>query len=186
MFLSFEKPYILFIHVSKTGGTSLYEWLKNYKVVDYLNDHVSYRDAEIILNRYINLNEYYKFSIVRNPYDRAYSAFVHDKKRGYSGTFEDCLKFRKNRTATFLTEGIDEIFKYERYNEMVEKIKNKFGFEGEPIIFDNNTVNTDYDVYPLQDFKYVKIYEKNKHLVPLINKIYADDFRNFDYKMLCW
>jgi hypothetical protein len=73
---------ILFIHIPKTGGTYIENKLKKYdeyNLFGYSNDfqsylqHFTYIQYIEILKTQINV--YNKFTIIRNPYDRLYSAY---------------------------------------------------------------------------------------------------------------
>jgi len=87
----------------------------------------------------------------------------------------------------YIKGGHFEAFKYEEYPQVVQHFKDKFGIKGEPEIENrNNSVNTNEPVYPLKELKYLKIYENNRKLGSIVNELYAEDFKNFDYKMLPW
>ena len=88
MVLSDAKKF-LFIHIPKAAGTSVRSALEPYAVTDYLAysrgiedyigrqrrfpPHVSYVGAAKVLK--VNLNEYYTFACVRNPWDRYVSMY---------------------------------------------------------------------------------------------------------------
>ena len=131
-------------------------------------------------NNRINLKNYYKFSIVRNPYDRAYEGF---KFLGSNDNFEDFLKnnrFKKpdrvylDTMTQYLDGELNSVFKYEDYIETLSFIKMKFSFDN------------DLKKFPVvEKFKYSSIYEENKRLISLVNEIYYDDFKNFEYSPIC-
>lgn len=73
---------LLFIHIPKTGGTYIENKLKKYdeyNLFGYSNvfqsylQHFTYIQYIEILKKEINV--YNKFTIIRNPYDRLYSAY---------------------------------------------------------------------------------------------------------------
>lgn len=99
--ISHEYKYI-FIHIPKTCGQTIKasmpydlkescEWFglknldsrcfKNYKFRNLY--HLSYKEIEEIYP-YINTNEYFIFTFVRNPYDRLYSTYLYLKKHSLS------------------------------------------------------------------------------------------------------
>ena len=80
----FDKYKLLFIHVPKNAGTSLEEWLKIDKKFWHKNvdgfelDHLT---AKEYVKRFPKeFRDYFKFGIVRNPYDRVVSEFLHKKR----------------------------------------------------------------------------------------------------------
>lgn len=68
----------LFIAIPKTGTTTVGSALKKYsaKVKRYKGDqHVSYNFLKENMKPTINFDDYFKFTIVRNPWDRLVSVF---------------------------------------------------------------------------------------------------------------
>ena len=66
----------IFIHIPKTGGNSIYEALFNKKS----NGHIRYSQYEKKNRK--KFQEYFKFAVVRNPWDRLVSAFYFLKNGG--------------------------------------------------------------------------------------------------------
>lgn len=112
---------ILFIHVPKTGGSTINHFLSSelFKEKDndplhqkkpFLNIHSTYKD---FLKKYkdYDLESFFKFTCVRNPYDRALSAYLYfqyaikKRKLHYSElkflSFEDFLTLGPNDTSGF-------------------------------------------------------------------------------------
>ena len=72
-----HKEKILFIHIPRTGGSSVEKYFSfsgdsNLKKIDTAQ-HVTLKEY---CDSYENLDEYYKFSIVRNPWDRLVSWYI--------------------------------------------------------------------------------------------------------------
>jgi len=83
-----HKHQCIFIHIQRTGGTSIEHWFLNHTMWDENPSlkHLTAPQAKLIYKDY--WNDYYKFSIIRNPYNRFVSMFK------YRNHF--CLKLDKN------------------------------------------------------------------------------------------
>ena len=79
MFIDNDLVKIAFIHIPKTGGTSIGDVLKvNYgghQCIQYNRHHT----LSELLHKYPKCNEYIKFSVVRNPWDKMVSQFEYSK-----------------------------------------------------------------------------------------------------------
>ena len=86
---------ILFIHIPKTAGSSITKILQknnldNWKREKILNHH----DPLFLIERNNDLSNTFKFSIVRNPYKRAFSHYKHIvQTRNVVMTFYDYLMY---------------------------------------------------------------------------------------------
>jgi hypothetical protein len=74
---TFDKHKTIFFHIPKTGGNSIYESLFSKEVWGHRD--VSY--YRFVFGRK-KFNRYFKFCLVRNPYQRVYSAYCFLKKGG--------------------------------------------------------------------------------------------------------
>lgn len=78
MFVS-EKDKFIFIHTPKTAGSSIHIFFKDYYCLKGKDRQdpippIHHMKAKLFL-KYNNLNSFYKFAFVRNPFDRLVSAF---------------------------------------------------------------------------------------------------------------
>lgn len=97
---------IVYIHIPKCAGSSVKFWLKHVcdKKAVSRGGHPTY---EYYSNKY-NIEEYYKFTIVRNPFDRLVSAYNYLKRGGRGGKHD--------------TRASEELKTY-NFNQFVEKIE---------------------------------------------------------------
>jgi len=76
----FHEYKCVFVHIPKTAGLSVAYTLFG----DYCTAHLAVRDYQIVLTR-SEFNQYFKFTFVRNPWDRLYSAYTFLKRGGLHG-----------------------------------------------------------------------------------------------------
>lgn len=109
----------IFIHIPKTGGTSVETFfmpsetdrMRNlYRSTSLQSDNEAHLKFYHLQIQYphLNFDEYFKFTVVRNPWDRVVSNFFHSKR-------EHRQDLRK-----FLGFGMSEDF---TFNEFVEKLQ---------------------------------------------------------------
>lgn len=194
----------IFIHIPKTGGTALSEILleggaasiepdEKYKIghrKDQSLVHMTFQELSKDLNS--SFEDYYKFTIIRNPWDRAVSLWASKfKNKGWS--FVQFLNIIENKDQKILDKVfinhnigrsmirpqhdfvfinnknmLDKVYRFEDFENSVEHIKNKLGFEKE-IEKINASKRTHYSDY---------YNEKTKRQ---IEKIYKKDIITFDY-----
>jgi hypothetical protein len=158
----------VFIHIPRTGGVCL-KWALNAKIqnLDYMNshDHSPARARKLLLGDAI-WNRIYKFTIVRNPWDRTVSLYHHHKT---NLSFEDWLKTTNvNQTDFFQDDNVDlvnDVFQYEFYIESIPIICERAGWPPLQLIKVNASIrDSDYRTYYTSDTKDM-VYIQNKSLV---------------------
>lgn len=73
---------VIFIHIARTGGTTIEKWFVNqdYWHINSNEKHLSAIAAKKLYRVY--WEDYYKFSIVRNPFERFRSLFKNGERYG--------------------------------------------------------------------------------------------------------
>ena len=153
-----HKRKIIFIHVPKTGGTSIERTLNlmngrnGYGVIKHAAfQHFCWNEFKELLGEDI-YNKYFKFSIVRNPYQRIISEYFWCDIPGIgfksNQSMDDFLNYAEEIVSkqnwyetiyhdhfipqtTYLFDNndnlmIDKLFRFEKYQEVCDFLKKKF------------------------------------------------------------
>jgi hypothetical protein len=190
----FDNHKCIFVHIPKTGGISIKKSLFGIRG----GAHRRLRNYKILYNEK-EFSNYFKFSFVRNPWDRVVSAYEFLKAGGINEadrrwTEEVLSQF--NSFNDFIvgwlaeTEGygeihfmpqyeficlggtkpqVDYIGRFEQINKDFTKICNKIGVQKE--LSDNNKSSRHSD--------YKKYYTKETEEV--VEEVYSEDIRMFGY-----
>ena len=197
-----KKLKLIFIHIPKTGGTSIEYALDLYGKIENTcgvkgskaMQHFTWIDYEQFFSeriRHIPYNNYFKFSIVRNPYDRLISeyywcavpgiGFKNDQSfNDFVNTVENIVKNKNFKETVYHDHFIpqhhfiyksdklvvNKLFKFEKFNEIIIFLKQKYKI--------NNLPHTQYQKYDKINLNY---YQKLK-----IYNMYKKDFKLFGYK----
>jgi len=103
---AYNKKYeCIFIHIPKTAGTSILKLLNNNKIPRYHGFWFEYQKRSPHC-----FNDYYKFSFVRNPWDRTVSTFFYLRK------------LIENSNTAFIPKNLA---KYETFDDFVNLFLNK-------------------------------------------------------------
>lgn len=179
-----------FSHIPKTGGTSFREVLKVIPHTEVITPpHIS-------LDGFGDIDNYFLFTIVRNPYTKFMSRFFHDKRKGYNGEIDQyCKRYPHNmleyrRQTFFIHHGkrdnryINFIGKYENYQQDIKTILNKLD-TSTPSIFPHLNKNTIYNRQPnlKQEQYYITLLRKKPNVVEFIQKTFERDFNELGYEM---
>lgn len=190
----------LFLHLPKTGGTSINKFLNNKfknNERDFGHPYLLEYTYDEKTDRYSNLDDYFKFTIVRNPYDRLVSAFFYIKK--YS-KFPLDISFRKqweleNDTfESFVIEKLPIILDDKDIRPRHFKPQVDFGTADLDYIGSFTTIQDDMNFIcdhigtKRQDLPHInssvhKNYEEyyNKKTLDIVKTLYFNDFNNYDH-----
>lgn len=191
-----HKLRFIFIHIPKTSGNSLSLFLK-----DFIDNDVIQRSSKMGEKQGISIlcektrmdikhanityyektycekiNDYFKFTIVRNPYDRILSFYFWSKgKKNQTFDRNEFIKFIKENNS-FQYKYINKTIHIIHFENLIDELKNIECFK--------NIVN--FNNYPTLNAssnskeKYNKIYDKE--LKDLVFNKYKKDFELFDYE----
>jgi len=191
-----HKLKFIFIHIPKTSGNSLSLFLKDFidnKVLqkssnmgekqgisilcEKKKECIKHVDIKYYENTYgEKINDYFKFTIVRNPYDRMLSFYFFSKGKNNQ-------KFKRNQYINFIKKNesfqykyIDNTFYIIHFENLINELKNIECFK--KIVDFNNypTLNASSN----SKRNYNEIYDKE--LKDLVFNKYKKDFELFGYE----
>tara|TARA_Y100000287_G_C14219655_1_gene355521 strand:+ start:1145 stop:1714 length:570 start_codon:yes stop_codon:yes gene_type:complete len=173
-----------YVHIPKTGGTTIKNLLKE------VDGNLSLQNHSPITS--INNEDIFTFTFVRNPFTRFMSLYYHECRK-----VKDTIQLRK-----FVEDVTDNYFLYMPQSYYVNEDKSNLSFVGkyESFIDDLNFVlkqfniqhkiphlnrNPIYDKHPHlnSDKYYSQILSQEKWVVEWIRERYKDDFKIFNYGM---
>lgn len=176
-----------FVHIPKTGGTSISHVLKTQENTTNPAGHDSLRILEY------NLSEYFKFSLVRNPFTRIASAYFHEIRKTEHMSFEHFLQNANEYDLWFLNQSyythecgssdkeMSYVGRYENYNEDVSYLFNKLDIDENIPHMNRNPM---YDKHPnLNQQKFYKHLYSEEWMKDWVRERYYNDFKIFNYGM---
>jgi len=208
--ISFKKQ-LIFIHIPKCAGSSVEDALgidykagmrsrygirckqmkvkgiENLSGIEKLyaeNTSPQHLSASMLKKMLPNeFEQYTKFTIVRNPYDRLVSEYYYTNKV-HDLTFNKFIKNVFNlsefeRNTKFDSHlNTQKSFVYDKHQLLVDKI---FHFEQIENVFDWLNVPMTHENSSIRPSSYMHLY--TPELLQLVNYMYQDDFTAFGYEM---
>lgn len=179
-----KKHKLIFIHVPRTGGTSIVNSLGLRRQ--------SHTGSKILLNKKEEFEDYLSFAVCRNPYDWVVSVYFHflndkkhsnyDRKLVNEYNFQDTIKILKEeryRLKHPFWNGQAQYVCVMQDNILVDKLLRFENLEKE--FYDLTHLHLNH-LNGSEREKDWRIYYDDKTLEH-INKIYSQDFRIFGYKV---
>ncbi len=176
-----------YVHIPKTGGTSISQVLRVQPNTTNPAGHDSLRILEY------NMMEYFKFTFVRNPFTRIASAYFHETRKTQHMSFEHFLKNANAYDLWFLnqsyyTHQIDSndkemtfIGRYENFKEDTDYVFNKLNIKEDIPHINRNPI---YEKHPnLNQHKYYKYLYSEEWMKEWVRERYYNDFKIFNYGM---
>jgi len=177
----------IFVHIPKTGGTSITNAL-NIK-------HHNHKMAKELKQENDDWNDYFSFSVVRNPWDRMVSLYFYYKnnneysnykiKNDIPSTFSDFIyefnEKKRNWYTIFYQQQADwlyddeqnllvnQICRFENYKEDVEKIFKKLNIK-KKLLHERRSVHEHYKTY------------YNEETINIVKNLFEKDIILFGYE----
>lgn len=176
-----------YIHIPKTGGTSITHFLKEKEICHTITGHDSIRAFDV--------ENYFIFTFVRNPFTRIQSAFYHGLRKGLCKNDFGHFLLNSNPNDLWLlpqtyfinagkaqNKNVSFIGKYENFQNDFTKVLNQLGIEGSEIPHLNR--NPLYNKHPnLNQEKYYKLLYTEEWMKDWVRERYKDDFKQFNYEL---
>lgn len=169
-----HKYKFIFVHIIKTGGTSIEKFFRGRK------DHKSASKIKKQLGENI-WNEYFKFTFVRNPFEKIVSQYHYNRHKWglKDSTFKEYVKTWSDgqKISTFpqlnlfyIDEKLDFIGRFENFQEDFNIVCDKIGIPQQQLPHKNKSKHKHYTEYYDEETKQI-VAEK-----------YAKDIEYFGYK----
>lgn len=178
MAVSTRSPRTLFIHIPKTGGTSVTKWLMN-NVVGYnrvIGKHSKMNEHQISDDTFV-------YTMIRHPYNRVISGYnYHCGLWGgqFKGSFiewweTDLSEIARESQSAYVTDRLDYFIKLEKQQFQFRKIMEMFKSKN----------SLDHENKSGRDKKYPEFWRANipQNIQREIHLIHKDDFDRFGYEV---
>ena len=131
---------IIFVHVPKTGGSSITYTLRD------LFEHVSDRTHETLWDLCDRHNEYFKFCTVRNPWEMCVSWMSWHHTHGVIKTLEEAV-CKVEPPSKFGLRQMSFVMRFERLHQDFATLCDLIGIERRELLHLNQSAHEDYRSY---------------------------------------
>jgi hypothetical protein len=176
-----------YIHIPKTGGTSITEILSQVDGTETIMSHGT-------INELGNIEDYFIFTFVRNPFTRLASWYDHIQRDTKSQSFSNFLKsidtldYLYFPQTYFTNHGktdkkkISFVGKYENFSNDLNFVFKKLNINNTAIPHLNK--NSMWEIHPnLNTQKLYKFYYNDGWMKEWVREKYKDDFKIFNYEL---
>lgn len=187
-----EKYNYIFFEVAKSGSRTVVKYLRKYGEVTFEKDRISLERLKKKLKK--TYEEYYKFSIVRNPFSRLVSCYVNKVVKYKDPNLKRWLSTCKDKNFEFFVgfvsqhninkcnrhirssdslvpQDVNYVGKLENFDRDFKYIIEKIGIEYNKVITRNKSIYTQ----PWKKYYTPQIKEK-------VEIIYKEDIKRFGYE----
>ena len=172
---------LIFVHIPRTSGTSIEVALQGYPVPDAFKH---YKSSMIKCMLSDSWDSYFKFTVVRNPFDRVVSLYHSEHYRNINAlTKKPLIDFLHTFTeyhplheygftqSDYIDEDMDLIIKFEDREAGLNELFEKTGIKVDPDIRERKTARPET---PYQDF-----YDDKTR--GMVEYLFNNDFSKFNY-----
>jgi hypothetical protein len=183
MLLIMKYNKVLFIHIPKTGGTSISSFLESNNMDSWIRKYPARHDPYHFMQQVNNITpDVFSFSVVRNPYTRAYSYYKHfNYQNQLNVSFEVFLNYIKDKVSFQRTPMIifpQSYYLFDTNNQIslskIYRFENLQEFEKD---FNTKLTCLRKGMYNKED--YYRDYTKEN--ISLVKDIYFEDFKILNY-----
>lgn len=181
---------VLFIHIPKTGGVSIGNFLSQNKMDNWKREYIfNHHDPLFLLEAKNDLSNTFIFSVVRNPYTRIFSHYQNTKNaKRINLSFNEFLRYIRYNGNVFLVPAFYPALPLVWYNQSfylhnnngqmaVNKIYRFEALSEFETDFNTKLAVKNVGRYTKQD--YLSCYTQQN--INLVKQIYFEDFVRFEY-----
>ena len=185
-----DEHKVIFIHIPKNAGTSIETYFANESVRIQPRKHADIHEIKRDFKN--SYNNYKKFTIIRNPYDKMVSWYFYLKRN--LGENHNVIEFNDWIIDLFITHKSVFPFKFWHANDPVSFLKNQHEWIDDTVVVIkyenlNKEINSffnkkiDLPVINKSNHKHYLNYY-NKYALDIVYNRYKKDFKKYNYKKI--